>query len=280
MTERSAKLAWHLEGKSEISMSGGLRNEGTGRVDARTNDDPFVDGALEAKHWAAEVPHRCKTPHQRRLSLSCRQQLQIVRIRGHQGHLRRSRHEGVPMRVDETRHKHTPIPRDNAHLSARINCNRSRRYALDGLTCHEDIDRLRESRSFPIENAHVLKKCCGPSARRRPRFQARTFQIQVALRETLLAKSDYKSSHKHERHARRAFQFSSQHRSNSMLGSYLGHRREAAKTDHCGLLCARFSVCARFSEILGCWRERRLTPPCSRSAWRTSTGATDPFLTG
>src|SRR5262245_50249663 len=213
MTERSAKLARHLEGKSEISMAGGLRNERTGRIDARTNDDPFVDGALKAKHWTAEVSHGCKTPHQRRLSLSCRQQLQIVRIRGHQGHLRRSGHEGVPMCVDETRHKDTPIPCDNAHVSARINCDRSRRYALDGLTCHEDIDGLREIGSFPVENANVLKKCRARFAGRRPGFQARSFQIQVALRQTLLAKSDYQCSHEHERHSWHSFQYSSQHRS-------------------------------------------------------------------
>ena len=46
--------------------------------------DAFVDGALEPGHGAAEVAHRSEAPHQRRLGLSRRQQMEVRGLGRHQ----------------------------------------------------------------------------------------------------------------------------------------------------------------------------------------------------
>src|SRR5271165_4006692 len=99
MAQWTAEHPRNLEREPEISMSRGLRNKSARGIDARTDRDTFVDSALEAKDRTTEVTYRRETPHQRRFSLPRSQELEIVRIGGHKDHLRRRRHECVPMSV-------------------------------------------------------------------------------------------------------------------------------------------------------------------------------------
>src|ERR1700733_10834067 len=91
----------NLEGESEITMARGLRDESTGRIDARTDRDTLVDGALEPEDPTTEVTHGREIPPQSLLRLSRSHELEIVRIGAHQHQLRGARHDRMPMRVDQ-----------------------------------------------------------------------------------------------------------------------------------------------------------------------------------
>src|ERR1700736_2793738 len=70
VAQRAAQHARNLKGESKIAMPRGLRDESARGINARTNHDTFVDGALEPEHGTTKVAHSGKTSHQCRLSLS------------------------------------------------------------------------------------------------------------------------------------------------------------------------------------------------------------------
>ena len=141
VAQRAAQRPRNLEGESKISMSRGLRDESARGIDARTNHDTFVNGALEPEHGAAKVAHGGETPHQRRLGLPRGQQMKVGGVGGHQEHLGRRRHERMPMRVDQAWHQHAPVCRDHAHVSIRLDGDRVHGYALNGVASDQHIGR-------------------------------------------------------------------------------------------------------------------------------------------
>src|SRR3954469_8555716 len=70
MAERTAKGARQLEGEAEVTVSGGLGDEGPRGVDAGANHDAFIDGALKAEHRAAHIADGGETAHKRRFCLT------------------------------------------------------------------------------------------------------------------------------------------------------------------------------------------------------------------
>ena len=77
VAQRAARHARNLKGESKIPMSRGLRDEGARGIDARTNHDTFVNGALEPEHRTTKVAHSGETSHQCRLSLSRSQEMKV-----------------------------------------------------------------------------------------------------------------------------------------------------------------------------------------------------------
>ena len=124
VAQRAAKRPRNLEGEPKISMSRGLRNHGPTRIDARTNHDTFVNGALEPEHGPAQIAHSGETPHQRRLSLSRSQKMEVGWVRGHEKQLGCRRHKRMPMRVDEARHQHPPVSRNDVDIRICVDCDR------------------------------------------------------------------------------------------------------------------------------------------------------------
>ena len=54
---------------AEIPMAARHGNHRAGRVDARADDCPIVDGAFEAEYWPANIADSGEAPHQRILRL-------------------------------------------------------------------------------------------------------------------------------------------------------------------------------------------------------------------
>ena len=139
-------------------MSRGLRNHGATRIDARTNHDAFVNGALQPEHRPTQITHCGETPHQRRLSLSRSQQMKVRDVGGHKKRLGCRRHKRMPMRVDKTRHQHAPIPCNNADIGICVDGDRIHRYSLNLVASNQHIGRSRERGSLTVEDADILKK--------------------------------------------------------------------------------------------------------------------------
>ena len=57
----------------------------------RTNRDALVDGALQSEHRTTHVAYGGEPPHQRRLGLSCSQQIEVAGIGGHEDRRRHRR---------------------------------------------------------------------------------------------------------------------------------------------------------------------------------------------
>ena len=138
-------------------MSRGLRDESARGIDARTDHDAFVNGALEAEHGTTQVAHSRETPHQRRLGLSRGQQMEVGGVGGHEERLRCRRHERMPMRVDQAWHQHAPVRRNDADVGIRVDGDRAHRYALNGVAPNQHIGRSRERGALTVEDADVLK---------------------------------------------------------------------------------------------------------------------------
>ena len=136
-------------------MSRGLRDERARGIDARTDHDAFVNGALEAEHGTTQVAHGRETPHQRRLGLPRGQQMEVGGVGGHEERLRCRRHERMPMRVDQAWHQYAPVRRDDVGI--RVDGYRAHRYPLDGVAPNQDIGRSRERGALTVEDADVLK---------------------------------------------------------------------------------------------------------------------------
>ena len=70
--------------RNRVSMTRGLRDHGPRRIDARPNHDTFVNGAFEPEYGSTQITHCGETPHQRRLSLSSSQKMEVGN--GSEGH--------------------------------------------------------------------------------------------------------------------------------------------------------------------------------------------------
>src|SRR5262249_13776472 len=77
VAQRPARHTRKLESKAKIAMPRGLRDESDRRIDARTNHDTLVNGALEPEHPTPKVAHSSETSHQGRLSLSRSQEVKV-----------------------------------------------------------------------------------------------------------------------------------------------------------------------------------------------------------
>ena len=84
IAQRAAGPSREFEEEAKIAMSRRLGDEGAGRIDPRADHDAFVDGALEPEHRTAQVADRREPPHQGRLRLPRRQQVEIGGLGGHQ----------------------------------------------------------------------------------------------------------------------------------------------------------------------------------------------------
>ena len=157
VAQRPAQCPRNLEDEPKISMARGLRDESARRIDARTNHDAFVDGALEPEHGTAEVAYRGETSHQRRFCLTRRQQLKVGGVGGHQEDLRRRCHECMPMRVNEAWHQHAPVRRNDVYISIGLDGDWVYRYALNDVAFNQHIGGSRERGALTVENADVLK---------------------------------------------------------------------------------------------------------------------------
>ena len=158
VAERAARCPRQLEREAKVAMARGLRDDGAGRIDARTDADAFVDGALQPGHGTAEVAHRREAPHQGRLGLSRRQQMEVRGLGRQQERHGRCRHEGMPVRVDEARHQHPPVRRDDVDVIVRVDGDGARGNPLDDVAPHQHVRRSRERGAPAIEDADILKE--------------------------------------------------------------------------------------------------------------------------
>ena len=158
VAQRAAKGPRNLEGEPKISMSRGLRNHGSTRIDARPRRHPFVNRALQPEHRPTQITHCGETPHQRRLSLSRSQQMKVRKVGGHNKGLGCRRHKRMPMRVDKTRHQHASIPRNNADIGICIDGDRIQRDSLNLVVSNQHVGRARERGTFTVEDADILKE--------------------------------------------------------------------------------------------------------------------------
>src|SRR5215467_2373065 len=113
MTLRAAERARDLEGEPEISVSRGLRDDGSGGIDAWTDSGTFVDRTLEPEHRATHIAYRGEPSHKRCFSLPGRQHMKVGGVGGHEDRLGCRGHESMPMRIDETRHQHAALTLDD-----------------------------------------------------------------------------------------------------------------------------------------------------------------------
>lgn len=193
-------------------MARGLRDESSGRIDARTDRDTLVDGALEPEDRTTEVTHGRKTPHQSRLRLSRGHELEIVRIGGHQHHLRRARHDRMPMRVDQAGHQHAPGRRNRPDLGIGVDGDRACRYARDDAVFDQDVGGRRKRGALTIEDANILKKRRASADRGGEWFQTRRFQIRIALRQARPASPGHERCSQNKRCCTwREFQYADHH---------------------------------------------------------------------
>ena len=114
-----------------------------------------------------------ETPHQRRLGLSRSQQVEVGGLARHEQHLRRGRHERMPMCVDQARHQHAPVRRDDPDVGILVDRDRVHRDAGDGVASNQYIGRSRECGTLAIEDADVLKQRYRTAARSRARHRTR-----------------------------------------------------------------------------------------------------------
>ena len=147
--------------KPKISMSRGLRDESARGIDARTDHDAFVNGALEPEHGTTQVAHCCETPHQRRLSLSRSQQMKVGGVGGHEERLGCRRHERMPMRVNKAWHQHAPVPRNDADIGICVDGDRVQGDSLNLVASNQHIGRSRERGSS-------YRRRCGHSEKALP----------------------------------------------------------------------------------------------------------------
>ncbi len=55
----------HFEGLTEVAVSAGAGDHGTGWIDSRADHQPFVDGSLESEDRSAQIANRRESAHQR-----------------------------------------------------------------------------------------------------------------------------------------------------------------------------------------------------------------------
>ncbi len=199
VAQRASERAGNFKGEPEISMPGGLRDKSARRIDARTNGDTFVDGAFKSKDGTPKVANGREPPHQRRLGLSRGQELEVIRIGGHEHHLRRRRHEGVPMGVDQPRHQDAPARRNGPNLGVGIDGNRALGYARDGAVFDQYVGRNRKLSVPAIEDTNILKERDTATDRSGERLQTRRFQIRIALRQACAAGSGHERRSQNKR---------------------------------------------------------------------------------
>ena len=63
----------------------------------------------------------------------------------------------MPVRIDEAWHQHTSVRRNDADIGIRIDRDRARRYALNGVASHQHIGRSRKRGTLAVEDADILK---------------------------------------------------------------------------------------------------------------------------
>ena len=146
--------------------------------------DAFVDGALEPEDRAAQVADGGEAPHQGRLGLSRRQQVEIGGIGGHAGAAWgvaamkacqcASMRPGISTR---------PSAAMTSDVGVRVDGDRARRNALDDVAPHQHVRRSRQRGAPAVEDADVLKQRRSAAGRNGRRRRSRRF-----LRLSRLAK--------------------------------------------------------------------------------------------
>ena len=161
--EVPADATRQLGNHPEVTVAGGLGNEGTRGINARARGDSLVNRTLEAEHRAADVADGGESPQQglpgRRGGLD----LDVARIRGLQCGERQRGERGMVVRIDQARHEHPPGAVDDDPFVAPSprpfpRGHGLRRHGRDRVAPDQDVRWLRQARRHTVEDPDAAEQ--------------------------------------------------------------------------------------------------------------------------
>jgi hypothetical protein len=140
---------------AEIAMPGGLRDHRAARIDARARQPPFIDRPLQREGRPANIAHRGEAAHKRPFSLLRGNEMHIRNIRRHRRDLADAGKNGVPVRIDETRHQHLAGTVDHVGICHRLILPYK---AFDAVFRDQNIAPFDIGRGLAVEYSDILQK--------------------------------------------------------------------------------------------------------------------------
>jgi hypothetical protein len=154
-TERAGD-ARHIGQRTQVTMTACGSYHGAGRINARARHEPLVDRLLQREGRAAKIPDRGETAHQGALGLRAGSEIDVADIRGHQSRERQRGKDGMPMGVDQTRHKDSATAID--HMRTVWRSRVALRHGLDPVALNEQTKTVAQSAEASVEQPEIREQ--------------------------------------------------------------------------------------------------------------------------
>src|SRR5262245_36595234 len=124
---------------TKISVATGNGYDRAGRVDTRTCEDAFVDGALETERRPAHIANGGEPAQERVCSLGACYQVEVADVPRKEGCWRRPHQHSVPVHIDQARHQSAPATGDNFGVGEALDRYWVERDFFDRVAANENI---------------------------------------------------------------------------------------------------------------------------------------------